>query len=683
MKKRILFAALVAAITLVPQDGRSGLLDPITDPLEPITDPLLDGGVGSLLDGGTGTGTIGTPGICLASICLPSVTLGPVELQILPSKPLGPTPPPPTAPPTPTGCTSSSVRMRVLVISADGTETVLPAIQQSLDYHAIPYVTWIASQRRGQLTSTELFGGCGAKYQGVILTTGALAYSPDGGTTWQSGLTGDEWIALRNFETNFGIREIAWYVFPGADQGLNPPSSSSDSGAAGINARLTEAGRQAFPYVNANNPIPIYYSYTYRTTPAEAGVTPLLVDDAGNALMSSRKDQHGRESLAMTFDSNAHLLHHVLLSHGLLEWLTRGTYMGEFRTYLSPQIDDLYLDNEMYVKTNYPPDGVYRIGPTDMTVAEAWQRGVQSAGNPHFRLAWAFNGLGWSATDPLSLSVRALSGSYHFISHTFTHTNMDAMDYDTATSEVGDNNTLARNEGFGGYSPLSIVTPQVSGLNNPSNLAALWDMGVRYTVSDTSRAGWDNPRPNIGIYSRHEPGLLHIPRRPTNLYYNVAMPAEWAAEYNAIYRTYWGRDLTYQEILDKESHFLLFYMLRGEIDPQMYHQPNMRAYDGVHSLLSDLHDMAIQKLRRHSKLPIVSPDMHVAGKRMADTMARNAANIIGRIQSGGQVTLTNNSTRSVDVALSGVCTSTAEKYFGKCISKVTAPAGQTVSVPLR
>ena len=92
-----------------------------------------------------------------------------------------------------------------------------------------------------------------------------------------------------------------------------------------------------------------------------------------------------------------------------------------------------------------------------------------------------------------------------------------------------------------------------------------------------------------------------------------------------------GRDLTYAEILDKESHFLLFYLLRGEIDPQMYHQPNVHAYDGVRSLLSDLHDTAIRKFRRHSRLPIVSPDMDVAGKRIADTMARNASNIVGRV----------------------------------------------------
>src|ERR671931_2246720 len=138
----------------------------------------------------------------------PSRWLGRADAQLLPPLPLPPPPPPPLPPPPP--CTSTDIAMRVLVISADGKEATLPAIQQALDYHSVPYTTWIATQRPGQLTSSQLFGGCGAKYQGVALTTGGLAYSPDGGATWKSALTNDEWLALRSFEANFGVREIAW-----------------------------------------------------------------------------------------------------------------------------------------------------------------------------------------------------------------------------------------------------------------------------------------------------------------------------------------------------------------------------------------------------------------------------------------------------------------------------------------
>ena len=46
-------------------------------------------------------------------------------------------------------------------------------------------------------------------------------------------------------------------------------------------------------------------------------------------------------------------------------------------------------------------------------------------------------------------------------------------------------------------SALNLVCPEISGLTNPAALSAAWDVGIRFLVSDTSRAGWDNPAPNM------------------------------------------------------------------------------------------------------------------------------------------------------------------------------------------
>ena len=63
--------------------------------------------------------------------------------------------------------------------------------------------------------------------------------------------------------------------------------------------------------------------------------------------------------------------------------------------------------------------------------------------------------------------------------------------------------------------------------------------------------------------------------------------AEWTAEYNCIYgpkgTNFWGRDLTYQEILNNISDTWVSYLLNGDLNPLMFHQPNTRAYDGTHS----------------------------------------------------------------------------------------------------
>jgi hypothetical protein len=610
-----------------------------------------------------------------AQVCLPPLCVGPVDFPLVPSLPLGLTAPPPSIPPPPPGCPDASVAMTVLVLSADGTETVLPAIQQALDYHSVPYDTWIASQRPGQLVPAALAGGCVGRYQGVILTTGALSYTPDNGQTFLSALTTPEWQALRTYEAQFGVREISWYVFPGADNGLNTTLVGQDTGASPINATLTSAGQAVFPYVNTANPIPITLSWTYLTTPADPGVTPLLVDGAGHTLMSSRIGPDGRETLAMTFDSNPFLLHHAILAHGLVEWLTRGVYLGEYRVYLTPQVDDLYNDDDLF------GGGAYRMKATDVTTLQVWQLAIQAiGGNAGFRVAFPFNGSFSTLLDALTIALTPVSPTYNFINHTWTHQNLDAVSYNTALSEIQRNDNFGRGH-FLNYSAASLVTPEISGLLNPNTMRAAKDAGVKYMVSDTSRPGWDNPRPNIGIYSTLQPSILFIPRRPTNLFFNVAVPARWTDEYNSLYAAFWGRNLTYTEVLDKESQFLLFYMLRGDIDPQMYHQANLRAYDGSHSLLSDLHDRALGKLRQYSTLPVESPDLVRVGTKMANTMARNASGLSAQLQPGVAITLA--SPVAVTVVVSGVCqTLGSDVYAGKCITTLNVPAGGTVRLGL-
>jgi hypothetical protein len=562
--------------------------------------------------------------------------------------------------------------MQVLVISADGKEPTLAAIQQALGFHTVPFTTWIATQNPGLLTSDKLASGCNGNYQGVILAIGGLAYSPDGGLTWTSALTPTEWLALRSYEQSFKVREISWYAFPGADQGLNPPASAMDTSAGPINATLTAAGQKVFPYVNASNPLPISFAWTYRATPADSSVTPLLVDGAGYALISTRANGDGRETMALTFDSNPWLIHDLVLAHGLVEWVTKGMYLGEFRAYSQPQLDDLLIDDDIY------GGGAYRMTDADFNATRAWQSAQQAQpGNSGFRLAWAFNAFGASDADPLTAAVKQYSASFNWISHTWDHTNLDAMTYGDAFAEFDQNDSYAQSQSWANYTTVNAVTPEISGLMNPDAMAAAWDVGVRYMVSDTSRVGWDNPAPNIGIYSTVQTGMFLIPRKPTNLFYNVSTPSEWMAEYNYLYTSYWGRALTYGEILDKESQNLLVYLLQGNIDPTMYHQSNARAYDGVHVLLGDLLDTAFAKFRKYSTLPIVSPHQHEVGARMARTMARNQAGVVGTITPGVGVSFT--SPVAVEFVVSGICTSTSERYAGKCITNVNVQAGQTVT----
>jgi len=228
-------------------------------------------------------------------------------------------------------------------------------------------------------------------------------------------------------------------------------------------------------------------------------VTPLLVDGAGHTLMSSRVGADGRETLAMTFDSNPFLLHHAILAHGLVEWVTKGIYLGEYRVYLTPQADDLYNDDDLF------GGGSYRMKATDVTALQTWQLAIQAiGGNAGFRVAFPFNGSFSTLLDTLSIALTPVSPTYNFINHTWTHQNLDTVSYNTALTEIQRNDNFGRSH-FLNYSTAALVTPEISGLLNPNAMRAAKDVGVKYIVSDTSRPGWDNRGRTSGSTARSSP----------------------------------------------------------------------------------------------------------------------------------------------------------------------------------
>jgi hypothetical protein len=176
------------------------------------------------------------------------------------------------------------------------------------------------------------------------------------------------------------------------------------------------------------------------------------------------------------------------------------------------------------------------------------------------------------------------------------------------------------------------------------------------------------------------PGIFEIPRRANNLFYNVASPADWAAEYNCRYRSFWARDLTYPEILDVESQRLLAYLLRGEMDPWMFHQANLAAYDGRRSLLSDLLDTTLSQYRRVFTLPIVSPSMDEVGRRMANRTLASTGGVTGTIQPGAGLLLS--SPVDVTVPVTGLASAGAESYGGQSISWISLEANRPLFVPM-
>jgi len=606
--------------------------------------------------------------------------LGPPELPRIPSLPqiLPPNAPPPSGS-TELPVTSATLDAKILIISADGNEPVLGAIRQAAGYAGIPYTLYVASQTPGGFTASMLSdGGAHAFYQGIVLTTGSLAYF--NGTAWTSAFNTSEWQTLWDYQAKYRVRTAIGYVYPTADYGYGP-ATGVDATTSPISAALTATGKSVFSYVNAANPIVITNAWTYLAPAAGTGTNVLLADAQGHALALVRTYPDGRQVFSMTFDGNFFLVHSLALSYGVMNWVTGGLFLGERHVYMTAQIDDIFIDNDVY------GGGIYRINGIDWGAVSAWQTQKQlQSQTAGVSLNMAFNGEGTTGTyfpDLLTPAVDLTDFQFPWINHTFTHQNLDvdSVTYDRAYWEITRNDQIAASMGFSNFDRRALVTPDVSGLTNPDAMSAAWNAGIRFLVTDTSKPGYDNPTPQAGIYNPLQPGILMIPRRPVNLYYNVTTPTQWTNEYNYLYHSYWGRDLTYDEILGKESDVLLQYMLRGEIDPWMFHQGNLRAYDGVHFLLGDLLDRTLSKYSKIFVLPVRSLDMVSLGEWTANRMRYDAAGVRASFTpSRGTITMT--ASAAAVVPVTGLCSESSEAYGGQCISHVSVAAGQTVALSM-
>ncbi|HMJ33395.1 MAG TPA: hypothetical protein VK501_05735 [Baekduia sp.] len=144
------------------------------------------------------------------------------------------------------------IDVKVLLLSADGTEPGFGAWKAELAREGVPYDTFVAYQgaaRTATLTDDRLadYGADHAKYSAVILSTGDLGRAvtnPDATTSYLSALTDPEWAALAKFERTFGIRQLSDYTAPGPAHGLATVGGAAQDGITGT---LTDAGRAAFP----------------------------------------------------------------------------------------------------------------------------------------------------------------------------------------------------------------------------------------------------------------------------------------------------------------------------------------------------------------------------------------------------------------------------------------------------
>ncbi|MDP3708518.1 MAG: hypothetical protein Q8R56_10590, partial [Polaromonas sp.] len=237
-----------------------------------------------------------------------------------------------------------SVGMKLLVISAEGTAPSYLATLSILDQIGVPYDKIVlkgASPTALQMVAGTLSDDAGnGKYQGIILETGDLAAYNAPTNNYPSAMTAAQWAMLRQYQFAYGVRSATMYTRPaltidvnGAPldltYGLTTPAAGISTDITPLSTSFTVAGAQIFGYLNTVTPVSIRNAYTYLSSPASlASTIPLLVTADSKAIVSTYTGA-GWENLAISADGNPELSHTLLLGYGVVNWVTRGVFLGE------------------------------------------------------------------------------------------------------------------------------------------------------------------------------------------------------------------------------------------------------------------------------------------------------------------------------------------------------------------
>ena len=634
-------------------------------------------------------------GLCAAYAQNPSP---PVILPTGISVPLDPVDVPTHSLSTLPSMASAPRAMKLLVMTVTGTETSYNAITTFLQEIGIPYqavmVNTLTPDSSGNRLNSLAFTDSSNRglYEGVILTIGNL-----GGL-----LSADDWIKLDNYTSQYSVRTVSYYSYPDPRYGLTPGGSGGYYTQTNpLNVALTSAGSAIFPYIISTATIPVGgpvingssgpYVYLAGTTAAQGETTTSLLTANGYTVGAAHTTADGRQSIALTMDNDVGLLHSVAFNYGLINWVTNGIFLGSRQLYLSPQIDDLFIADVLY---NCPTGQlcIDRTAGSDLTTFQNWQAAKQAI--PVFsgyRSSFPFVGDGTTSpflppgyNDTLTPVAKTLAKDFFWISHTYDHSDLDTYTLSQSLAEIDQNLTIASGLGLT-VDTASMVTPYLSGLSNASFLTAAVQSGISYLVTDAGYATGAPPSPNVGIVDPTNTSILEIPRRDTNLYVDTdvpttGVPGSVTDEYNANYASTLGTK-TYSQIIASESFNELINILHYEPYPLAFHISNINAYDGTHSMFSDLFDSVFAQYQSIFNLPIKSLTEAQIGGMLISRNAYNNSGIAGIYTPGVSVALT--TTNAATIPITGACSQTAcPTYGGQIQDAVQMSSGGKVTISL-
>ncbi|CAM4273139.1 hypothetical protein [Deinococcus marmoris] len=537
---------------------------------------------------------------------------------------------------------TGKVALKILVLHAGAADFGLAPAKALLSQHGIAYDTLDAMTT--DLNLGTLIGPDGVgKYSGVVLASNSLTTESSPGI-FTSALNDGEWATLFEYEAAYKVRQLALFGFPGIapeDYGVRavPGAETGNS-----DATVTAGGKAVFGDLTAQA-VPVRFSFAYPSrleAVPNVKTTPLLTDANGNLLAVTSTAADGRERLLLTMAQNEYLTHTQLLGYGMVQWLTQGVYLGEYRRYLGVDIDDWFATGDRYdAPTKTVVLNGFRMKASDALSARDQQSAIRRdfPAAKNFTYAMVYNGLGADilaprtcspsakVKDPLSAVSKCLGRDFDWVNHTRDHPLMDNLSLNESFNQVFQNTLIGLFMGLK-LSEKSLVTGELSGLgwkalaegqpkvdyglraSNVNFLDAATLSGVKYVASNRSVAShWDASCPTCGVFHPLKPNILLIPRWPNNVFYYSSTPDEAATSYNAVYAPggtapYWPKALSYAEYLDKESDIGVQHVLSGAAWPHYMHQPNLNQYAPGKSVSTDWVRAVLDKYTGASTLPV-------------------------------------------------------------------------------
>ncbi|HEX9543471.1 MAG TPA: hypothetical protein VGA04_35605 [Streptosporangiaceae bacterium] len=452
------------------------------------------------------------------------------------------------------------VNLNVLVVT-DGTPPV-EAVRQQLTTEGMPFtVVNLHDSSRPAITSAFLSrtlpdGTTGGNFDGIVLPSATPS------------LSGAEEAALAAYEHKFGVRQVDAYAPPKPNIGMNAPVYSGPlSGTVGVTSAGATAG---FGYLNGTFPFsggaagPAPFGYLAQPVPG-GGATPLLTaaipQSSGSATLVWQYDHAGRQELVMGFGYGYYQEQFHYLAHGIVDWLTRGVHLGDWRNYLDVAYDDMILGDAQWSTIGHctpgdsvcpkgtPQTATIRMTPADVTYAVQWEK------QHNFAIEFLYNGgasvrFRVNGVDPLLVATRPVAKDFYWVNHTYTHAYFGCQqDFSVVpwkcvesggrivwaagtsliNSQIFDNFSWARRNGIpaepgvlasGEYSGLRILPQQP--VDNPALDNAMGPDKIKWVAMDASRE----------LSQRHIGAALGVPRHPIDVGYDVDTVANEVNEFN-------------------------------------------------------------------------------------------------------------------------------------------------------